>query len=234
MKFQTLVSLLLPALAPLIAALPAADVGPGLVPVRPNFTAALLEAVPDLTSDDEETPANIARDELIEAGASSSSAVADIEKRAAAVPSLTWDDLEFSFIRRRLFRKRKVAEGNARITFWRNGNVRFRTHFKALRVLNYNYAVTCAVRDAAGNAYTLSRKGKICGALGSCGTAHDVDETKHSAQVQRNWQSIKSGNKKIECQARLKWDFTGLFDSVMRLIEKAGKITGIVIKVFGI
>ena len=229
MKFQYILPFL-PVLAPLVAALPAAAPQPepldfSLTPLPLNFTA-ILAALPDFTPDDEENPANQADDELAEEETSLAPAINELERRGNN-PSITWD-ADFKFKRRR----RTIARGDTTITFWKNGDVRFRSHFKALRLLTYNYQLSCGLRDKAGRAYTLQRKGKICGILRSCSSTHTVDEKKNVEKVKQNWESIRAGDRIMYCRAQLKWDAAGALKEIMKILEKVGPIARDIIKMW--
>jgi hypothetical protein len=234
MKLQSLLALL-PLVAPLICALPTAEPQPLdfnldlALPITKsaNFSAILLAALPDLSPDDDDTPSNLADDELAEESAALAPSASDLTKRASANPSITWTP-DFTFKRRR----RTIARGDATITFWKNGDVRFRSHFKALRVFTYNYSLTCAIRDKAGHAYTLQRKGKICGIFRSCSSVHSVDTKINNHKVEANWNSIKAGNRVMHCSAQLRWDIVGAFEMAIRKIKEYGAIVGQVIKLF--
>ena len=237
MKAQILLPLIA-ILAPLASAVPTAEPEPALAPIPFNFTASLLAALPDFGRDDEETPANIADDELAEdeltLGPSSSDLAADSDrdddllKRAPApVPSLTWEH-KYNFKRR----LRQIARGDSTITFWKDGRVRFRTQFRALRVFSYNYSVGCVLRDARGNVFTLVRKGRICGILTTCASSHAVDDTVQKPLVARNWQNIKKGNKLAHCKATLKWDAPTWIRKVIDGWRRSGLFIGAIVSIF--
>jgi len=93
------------------------------------------------------------------------------------------------------------VDGSHDITMYSSGAVRFHTHFHNGGFFSYDYSLSCALRDAGGRAYTLSRKGHLPGGPEGGSRKKDVDETITNADVQANWNDIISGDLIMHCKA---------------------------------
>ncbi|KAF2395843.1 hypothetical protein EJ06DRAFT_256220 [Trichodelitschia bisporula] len=210
MKFLTILPLLLSGLA-LTNALPAAL--PSEVSIADDASAAAAAAAnPDLA---------IPLDAAIEPIASFDNST--LSKRASPT--------SFSYPNNWHFPGGVAASGSSLVVFNSNGNVRFQTHFHASGAATYNYGISCALRDADGRAYALSRTGTIHGTFSPGSRDSDADQTRYNADVQRNWARIVQSNT-LHCRTKMNWSIVALLGEVLDIIKTIGPIVGAVISIF--
>jgi len=213
MKIQVLFSFL-PILARLTVALPAADPLP--VPAISttsfsNVTAATPTPLPDddndvlLEDESAESEFDPNNPEWLPASEGLSKRGIPTQLHWASHPNIK-------------FNVGNNINADVDITLHSDGNVRFYTKMNNRRHWGpYKYAVACGVKDKAGRAFTLDRKGKVCRVAKSCHT-ETKDETVVNKNVKKYWDDITKGDRIMICRAEASWNL--------------GKVTNLVLKWF--
>jgi hypothetical protein len=119
--------------------------------------------------------------------------------------------------------------GTSEITLWSDGYVDFKTHFHDSGAPDYDYHLSCALRDQAGHVYTLTRSDSVHGWFGSRDS--DMDDMRYNAAIKNNWNLIQS-SPKMYCKASAKWDVVALLNDLYNLIKQIGPIVGAIIAIF--
>jgi hypothetical protein len=121
------------------------------------------------------------------------------------------------------------ATGESLVIFHENGDVRFRTHFRATGEPDYKVAVACALRDDEGKVFHIHRKAEIWGSLAAGRPReHTVDETKRHQDIQKNWKRIVHGNRKLHCNARVNVDERAMLDEMVGVLKQYGPVGQVV------
>lgn len=127
--------------------------------------------------------------------------------------------------------KFKKATGSSKIQLFKSGKVLWSGRFHDSGALAYDYSVACALRDAAGHAYTLQHKGVIKGTFEKGSRTSQWSQTKSSPNVKRFWAQItKSG--KVTCKAKVNWNIKNAIKEIVADVKKYGPIVKDVIALF--
>jgi hypothetical protein len=121
-----------------------------------------------------------------------------------------------------------AANGNSEVVFYENGDIRFKGRFRASSPTAYNFALSCALRDVAGNTYSLSRKGVIPGTMAQGMKEAVFDETKNHGNVRKWWPEIVKGGK-LHCSVKTNVDVKDTLNEVTNTLKQYGPLVGEVI-----
>lgn len=123
--------------------------------------------------------------------------------------------------------------GSHSITLWSDGYVNFKTHFHDSGAPDYNYYLSCALRDQAGHVYSLKRSGSVQGLhiFGGGSRDSDKDEMRYNAAIKNNWNSIRAAPT-MHYKASVRWDAGALLNELINLVKQIGPIVGAVISLF--
>ncbi|KAH8689776.1 hypothetical protein GQ44DRAFT_230062 [Phaeosphaeriaceae sp. PMI808] len=192
-------------------------------------------AIPDEDdSPDVEDPADEEMADLGESiGGEGDLPLPPLEKRN--IPTQWGWTQNYKFTRKPLIGKRRtMVTGNSLVNMKSDGNVRFYTYMRATRVLSYNYAITCGIRDKVGRWYTMTHKGTVCGSGRPwCSSKSIIDDKTYVSSVKAHWADIMAGDRKMVCKAQAKWALGDLLNDIKKMLEKTGKVVGAAIKIFG-
>lgn len=157
-----------------------------------------------------------------------------IEERAALIPRAAATSIQWSHNWNGFS---KPFHGDHLIVLRKNGEVRFKTYFKnTSKLQNFHYGIACAVRDAAGRGYSLSRKGKVHGKWRQGSQSHSVDKTNTVTAIKNNWADlVRKHDIRCEVQVRNALSLQALLDLVKKVVDVLriiGPIIGTVIALF--
>jgi hypothetical protein len=226
MKTQTLISLL-PLLAGLAAAIPAANPGADFLHSaeatslsdtdsgNTTLTLSPNEILDDADSEDEAF-IEVSDDELIDPSDPawlSSAEDSELAKRGVD------DTLHLEARPNIKFRIGKSIRAHATLTLYKDGRARFYTRMNNRRHFGpYKYGVSCGVQDREGRVFSFERTGKVCRVRKSC-HVETKDTTVHNANVKRYWIDIMKGSKKLVCTSDASWDIGKVASKVIKWFE---------------